>query len=106
MIEKEKAVLPAQTKQCKGNHFESQYKIVYQSFNEYPKTTLMVAIETGVLRNCITWHVAEMEKRGLIQVVKTGLDPYTKVLAGFYSTDEALFTKSNIQQLNLFDNGI
>jgi len=90
----------------KDNHFELQFKTVYNSFKERPKTTLEVAIETGVLRNCITWHVAEMEARGLIQVVKKALDPFTRFKAGFYSTDETLFTIPDASQLNLFDNGI
>lgn len=105
MIEKEKAAGAAHQREYKDSEFVSQYKIIYQCFKERPKTTLEAMIETGILRNCITWHVAEMEKQGLIQVVREGLDPHTKVKAGFYSTDEALFNKSNVSQLNLFDDG-
>ena len=94
---------PQHSSNDKGNHFESQYQIVYQSFLERPKTTLEAALETGVLRNCITWHVAEMEKRELIQVIRKGFDPYTGFLAGFYSTDTNLFDKPKVKQLDLFD---
>ena len=100
------SISPQSETQNKGNHFVSQYKTVYQSFKERPKTTLEVAVETGILRNNITWYVAEMEEDGLIQVVKTGLDPYTRVRVGFYSTDEVLFTKPDVLQLNLFEDAI
>jgi len=106
MKSKEKAVLPAPTTQYKGNHFESQYKIVYQSFKECPKTMLMVCVETGIMRENICRYVADMEKSELIQIIRKGYCPHTQYVAGFYSTDEALFTKSSIQQLNLFGNGI
>ena len=96
---------PAQN-QDKDKHFEIQYKTVYQSFKERPKTTLEVAIESGILRNCITWYVAEMEEKGLIQIIRKGADPFTHFKAGFYSTDEALFKVPEVQQLNLFGYGI
>ena len=34
----------------KDNEFRLQYQIVYQSFNERPKTMLDVSLETGILR--------------------------------------------------------
>ena len=92
--------------QDKGNHFVSQYKTVYQSFKERPKTMLEVSIQTGVLRANICRYVATMEEKEQIGVIRKGYCPYTHFKAGFYSTDEALFAKSHVQQLNLFDNGI
>ncbi|MDR2824355.1 MAG: hypothetical protein LBB41_04050 [Prevotellaceae bacterium] len=92
--------------QDKDNHFASQYKTVYQSFKEHPKTMLQVSIETGILRANICRYTAEMEDKGHIQVIRKGYCPYTHFVAGFYSTDEALFTKLDVSQLNLFDNGI
>jgi hypothetical protein len=91
--------------QNKDNHFVNQYQIVYQSFLERPKTMLQVFIETGILRANICRYIADMEDKGLIQVIRKGYCPYTHFMAGFYSTDKALFNKSNVQQLNLFDNG-
>ena len=90
----------------KGTHFVNQYQIVYQSFRQRPKTMLQVSIETGILRANICRYVANMEEKGLIQEVYTGLCPFTRFHAGFYSTDKALFHKQDVQQLNLFDNGI
>ena len=37
-------------KHDKGNEFQTQYQIVYQSFKEHPKTMLDVSLETGILR--------------------------------------------------------
>ena len=92
--------------QCKDNHFVSQYKIVYQSFKECPKTMLMASIETGILRANICRYIATMEEKEQIQVIRKGHCPFTKFRAGFYSTDETLFKKTHFQQLNLFDNGV
>jgi hypothetical protein len=105
---KEKATITAAAieTQSKDNHFVSQYQTVYQSFKERPKTMLQVSIETGILRANICWYIAEMEDKGYIQVIRKGLCPFTHFCAGFYSTDEALFTKPDALQLNLFDYGI
>jgi hypothetical protein len=91
--------------QHKDNHFASQYKTVYECFKEHPKTMLQVSIETGILRANICRYIAEMEKKGQIQVIRKGFCPYTHFRAGFYSTDEVLFTKPDVSQLNLFDYG-
>jgi hypothetical protein len=109
METKEKATITAaHQSQDKDNHFETQYKMVYQSFMEYPKTMLTVSIETGILRANICRYVAKMEDNGLIQLIDKGLCPYTGFRAGFYSTNGSLLTaKSNVSQLNLFgDEGI
>jgi hypothetical protein len=89
----------------KDTHFVSQYKTVYQSFKERPKTMLEVFIETGILRANVCRYIAEMEEKGQIQLIRKGYCPYTHFKAGFYSTDEALFTKLNVSQLNLFEYG-
>ncbi|MDR2385543.1 MAG: hypothetical protein LBD80_07800 [Tannerella sp.] len=67
---------------------------------------LQVSIETGILRANICRYIAEMEGKGYIRVIRKGYCPYTQSRAGFYSTDEALFTKPYDGQLTLFDNGI
>lgn len=95
----------AHNSEYKDTHFASQFKTVYQSFKELPKTMLQVSIETGILRANICRYIAEMEEKGQIQVIRKGYCPYTHFRAGFYSTDEALFSKPNVSQLNLFDYG-
>jgi len=107
MKRNEKGSISSQSeKQNKDNHFVSQYKTVYQSFKERPKTMLMVSLETGILRANICRYIAEMEEKGQIQVIRKDYCPYTHFVAGFYSTNEALFTKSKVKQLDLFDNAI
>jgi hypothetical protein len=91
--------------QHKDNQFTTQYQIVYQSLKECPKTMLQVSIETGILRANICRYIAEMEDKGQIQVIRKGYCPYTHFRAGFYSTDDVLFTKSDTSQLKLFDYG-
>ena len=91
-------------KQSKDKHFINQYQTVCESFKERPKTMLEVSVETGILRANICRYVAKMDNK--VQVIRKGLCPYTKFRAGFYSTDETLFTKPDAQQLNLFDNGV
>jgi hypothetical protein len=102
----EKGGITAPETQSKGNHFVSQYKTVYQSFKERPKTMLEVSIQTGILRANICRYIATMEEKEQIQVIRKGYCPYTHFMAGFYSTNEALFTKPDVQQLTLFDYGI
>jgi len=93
-------------KRGKDSKFISQYIQVYHSFKMCPKTMLQVSIETGILRANICRYAAQMQRKGQIQVIRKGLCPYTKFKAGFYSTDEGLFRKLDVSQLNLFNNGI
>lgn len=89
----------------KGNEFRAQYKIVYQSFKEHPKTMLDVSLETGILRANICRYVADMEDKGLIQLLYKTEDEHTKFTAGYYTTDKELFRKVDNQQLKLFGEG-
>jgi len=83
----------------KDSPFESQYQIVRTSFGKSPKTMLMVAVETGILRANICRFVGMMKAEEIIQEIKKGYCPYTKHIAGFYSTDSTLFGKNNDPQL-------
>jgi hypothetical protein len=86
----------------KDTHFDTQYQTVYQSFKERAKTMLEVSIETGILRANICRYIADMEEKGLIQMIYKDYCPYTHFAAGFYSTNGDLFTKPDVQQLDLF----
>lgn len=88
----------------KDNDFVAQYKVVYQSFMERPKTMLDVFLETGILRANICRYVADMEEKGLIQLLYKMDDEHTKYKAGYYTTNIALFRKAkNDKQLNLWE---
>ena len=86
----------------KDKRFVTQYQTVYQLFQQQPQTMLQVSIKSGILRANICRYIADMEQKGIIQIIKTGRCPLTKHSAGFYSTDKALFNKK-IAQPSLFD---
>lgn len=81
----------------------AQYQVVYQSFMEKPKTMLDVFLETGILRANICRYVADMEDKGLIQLLYKMDDEHTKCKAGYYTTNKALFHKIDDKQLKLWE---
>lgn len=85
----------------KNREFRAQYQIVYQSFKECPKTMLDVSLETGILRANICRYVADMENKGVIQLLYKSEDEHTRFTAGYYTTDKTLFRQEDNQQLNL-----
>lgn len=87
----------------KNREFRAQYQIVYQSFKECPKTMLDVSLETGILRANICRYVADMENKGVIQLLYKSEDEHTKFTAGYYTTDKTLFRQEDNQQLNLWE---
>lgn len=87
----------------KNSEFQAQYQIVYQSFKECPKTMLDVSLETGILRANICRYVADMENKGVIQLLYKSEDEHTKFTAGYYTTDKTLFRQEDNQQLNLWE---
>lgn len=91
--------------QDKGNRFRAQNQIVYQHFKERPKTKLDVPLETGILRSNICRYVADMEDKGLIQLLYKTEDRHTKSTAGYYTTDNELFHQVDNPELKLFGEG-
>lgn len=89
----------------KGNGLQAQYQIVYQSFKDHPKTMLDVSLETGILRANICRYVANMEDKGLIQLLYKTEDEHTKFTAGYYTTNKELFHLVDNRQLKLFGEG-
>lgn len=87
----------------KDSGFRSQYQIVYRSFKERPKTMLDVFLETGILRANICRYVADMEDKGLIQLLYKMDDVHTKFKAGYYTTDKILFREVEDKQLKLWE---
>ena len=64
-----------------------QKQRVFKAFYEYPKTMLMVSVETGILRANICRYVAEMRKRDEIKLIRKGLCQVSKNRAGYYYTN-------------------
>lgn len=72
----------------KGKYFFRQFQIVYHAFSEYPKTMMMVEVDTGIMRSNITRYVAKMKRDGIIRLIRKGICPITKMSnVGFYITD-------------------
>ena len=74
----------------KGKNFQTQIKVIFQAFYGQPKTMLMVAVETGILRANICRYVAKWEKENRICIVRKGICPISKHRAGFYTTNTDL----------------
>ena len=66
-------------------------------------TTLDCAMSVKVLRNSITWYVAELEKLNLLQVVCVKRDRTTGRKAKHYSGNRALWANNSTRELFLFD---
>lgn len=78
----------------KDTNILHQGQIVYRSFLKKPKTMLSVAMETGIFRANICRYVAEMEEKGLIQLIYRAEDPIAQRVAGYYSTNKEYFKET------------
>lgn len=65
-------------------------------------TTLDAMLATGVLRNSITWYVAQLEDLGLLQVVCVKPDTHTGFKAKYYSADPSKWNHHKAKELSLF----
>lgn len=79
---------------------DTQLRKTYKAFKGRPKTTKMVAVETGIQRSNITRYVAQFEKLNLITIVKTAPCEITKHKAKYYSTERKYLEPET--QVNLF----
>lgn len=69
-------------------------------------TTLDCMFATGVLRNCITWYVRDLERLGLLQAIYIAKDRRTHFYAKHYSADPAKWAQVKTDaQLSLFGKG-
>ncbi len=75
---------------------------VLNYFRYKTETTLGCALDTGILRNSITYYVVDLEKADLLQVVYIRPDSRTHYLAKYYSADP-LQWRRRPQQRTLFD---
>lgn len=78
---------------------------VWEYFRYKDGTTLDAAKATGVLRNSITWYVAQLIEQGDLWVIAIKPDSTTGYKAKYYSSDpnkKPSITVDSVQ-LNLFD---
>lgn len=79
---------------------------VLEYFRYTVGTTLDCFFATGVLRNCITWYVRDLENMGLLQAIYIARDRRTKFKAKHYSADPQKWQrKPQHTQFNLFTEG-
>lgn len=79
---------------------------VLEYFRYTVGTTLDCFFATGVLRNCITWYVRDLENMGLLQAIYVAKDRRTHFFAKHYSADPLKWQKqSQDTQLDLFAEG-
>ncbi len=75
---------------------------VFEFFRYTTGTTLDCAIATGVLRNSITYYVADLEKLEILKPVSITADGNTGRMAKHYSADHANWAHKGFKQLELF----
>lgn len=86
-------------------HNPSDLSKVLDYFRYTTGTTLDCMFATGVLRNCITWYVRDLERLGLLQAIYTAPDKRTHCQAKHYSADPAKWVNKPDTQLSLFGEG-
>lgn len=75
---------------------------VWEFFRYTIGTTLDCAIATGVLRNSITYYVADLENLDMLKVVRKAPDSTTGRIAKHYSADPEVWKPTGYVQLDLF----
>lgn len=66
-------------------------------------TTLDAALSTGILRNSITWYVAQLEELGELQAIFARPDRHTGFRAKHYSADRSKWPHKPLKrELDLF----
>lgn len=107
MAEKVKAAITAAPNINTTNvHVPNDLCKVLEYFRYTVGTTLDCFFATGVLRNCITWYVRDLENMGLLQAIYIARDRRTHFLAKHYSADPLKWQKqSQDTQLDLFGEG-
>ena len=85
---------------------EKDIEKVLDYFRYTVGTTLDCMFATGVLRNCITWYVRDLERLGLLQAIYIDKDRRTHFYAKHYSADPAKWAQVKPDaQLSLFGEG-
>lgn len=103
MTEKKRAAIEAAPNTSTANvQNPKDLDKVLEYFRYTVGTTLDCFFATGVLRNCITWYVRDLENMGLLQAIYVAPDKRTHFLAKHYSADPSKWEKKPDTQLFLF----
>ena len=103
---KRKAAITAAPKIDTANvHNPTDLTKVLDYFRYTVGTTLDCFFATGILRNCITWCVRDLERLGLLQAIYVAKDRRTHFMAKHYSADPSKWVNKPDMQLSLFVEG-
>lgn len=106
MADKTKAAITAALNQETNVHNPNDLCKVLDYFRYTVGTTLDCFFATGILRNCITWYVRDLENMGLLQAIYIARDRRTGFKAKHYSADPQKWQcKPQSTQFNLFKEG-
>lgn len=87
-------------RQSKDNQITDQLKRVFEGFFKQPQSMKMLAVKLNIDRANVCWYCREFRKNNQLGIVKKGTCLITKQRVNYYTTNPALFPKSN--QLILF----
>jgi hypothetical protein len=88
------------TNGTKIDKIKNIYKVL--SYFQYKVgTTLDCSKSTGILRNCVTWYVKDLERENMLQAIFRKKDINTGYKAKHYSADKSLWHKRP-HELSLF----
>ncbi len=105
-METRKAAITAAPKIDTANvHNPTDLTKVLDYFRYTVGTTLDCFFATGILRNCITWYVRDLERLGLLQAIYVAKDRRTHFMAKHYSADPSKWVNKPDTQLSLFGEG-
>lgn len=91
------------TENAANLQYIKQIDKVLEYFRYNVGTSLDCATATGVLRNNITWYIAELEELGLLCAICRKPDTTTGFMAKHYSADRTKWKEPpHWQQLSLF----
>lgn len=94
MREKKRATEAAPNEDAAKIHYSNDLSKVLDYFRYTVGTTLDCFFATGVLRNCITWYVRDLERMGLLQAIYVARDKRTNFYAKHYTADPQKWGKS------------
>ena len=87
------------TKEKKKNQIRRTYDVL----KEYPMTTKMIQVKTGIPRENLTRYISYLEKRNKVVTVKEEPCEITGFRAKYYSTDPRYFHP--VTQSEMFKQG-
>lgn len=98
MKEKRKAAEAAQLTDVTNVHNPKDLARILNYFRYKVGTSLDAMLSTGILRNSITWYIAQLEDAGLLKAIYTAKDKHTGFRAKHYSADTTKWPKASLNK--------